>query len=246
MERSELAAHYGRILAEQERTGASMREFAESYGVTPATLYAWRRRLREDGESSGGLIAVDVLDAELSTRSSSQYEIALPSGVTIRASRVSELTLANWKRLFAPETARRPRTRAFVARTADRNGVQQLLRFAAGRFRCRRSSIEAANDPAVERQGEALDRRACTRLTVAAVLEPLELASGTSTLACQDGPLWSAHSESGSGGGLLDELGDVGIAERRGGLACSSRGAARGARSSRRGRLRTRAHGSAG
>ena len=87
MERSELAAHYERILAEQERTGASMREVAGNYGVTPATLYAWRRRLREDGESLGGLIAVDVLDAEPSTRSSSQYEIVLPSGVTIRAPR---------------------------------------------------------------------------------------------------------------------------------------------------------------
>lgn len=84
MERSELAAHYGRILAEQERTGTSMREVAGNYGVTPATLYAWRRRLREDGESSGGLIAVDVLDAEPSPRSNSQYEVVLPGGVTIR------------------------------------------------------------------------------------------------------------------------------------------------------------------
>lgn len=82
-----MAAHYRRILAKQERTGASMREVAGSYGVTPATLYAWRRRLRDGAEPSGGLIAVDVLSGEPSLRSGSQYEIALPSGVTIRAPR---------------------------------------------------------------------------------------------------------------------------------------------------------------
>jgi transposase-like protein len=87
LDRGELAAHYARILAEQERTGASMREVAGNQGVTPATLYAWRRRLRERGEAPVGLIAVDVMGGATPQEPSAQYEIALPSGVKIRAPR---------------------------------------------------------------------------------------------------------------------------------------------------------------
>lgn len=87
MERGDLEAHYERILADQERTGLSMRELAREHGVTPATLYAWRRRLRESSAASGGLIAVDVVDRAAQLSSGGQYEIALPSGVTIRAPR---------------------------------------------------------------------------------------------------------------------------------------------------------------
>ena len=87
LDRSELAAHYARILAEQERTGASMRELAWKHGVTPVTLYAWRRRLRERGHARGGLIAVDVVRRSSPSSASSGYEVVLRSGVTIRAPR---------------------------------------------------------------------------------------------------------------------------------------------------------------
>jgi transposase-like protein len=41
----ELAACYGELLELQEESGLSVARFAEHAGLTPATLYAWRRRL---------------------------------------------------------------------------------------------------------------------------------------------------------------------------------------------------------
>ena len=62
-----------------------MREVARSCGVTPVTLYAWRRRLRERNAASVGLIAVDVMRGVAAREASSHYEVVLPSGVTVRA-----------------------------------------------------------------------------------------------------------------------------------------------------------------
>ena len=90
LDRSELGAYYARILAEQERTGASMREVAWKCGVTPATLYAWRRRLRERAARGGGLVAVNVVGRAGVARGAADsggYEIVLPNGVTVRAPR---------------------------------------------------------------------------------------------------------------------------------------------------------------
>lgn len=87
LDRSELRGHYARILAEQERTGASMREVAWKCGVTPATLYAWRRRLRERDDAAGRLIAVDVVRDAAPVEARASYEVVLASGVTVRAPR---------------------------------------------------------------------------------------------------------------------------------------------------------------
>jgi len=43
--REELAGWYSGILAEQEVSGLSVAEYAEALGITPTTLYQWRRRL---------------------------------------------------------------------------------------------------------------------------------------------------------------------------------------------------------
>ncbi|MBL8800548.1 MAG: hypothetical protein JNN27_01015 [Planctomycetes bacterium] len=59
-----------------------------------------------------------------------------------------------------------------MGRASDHRGATMRKDVAA---RCRRISIEAAGDPAVERRREALDRRARPRLTVAEELESLEL-----------------------------------------------------------------------
>jgi len=64
-DRSELAAWYESALADQERRGLSVAEYAEEIGVTPATLYNWRRRL-DSGPSpkprveAPGLVRVQV------------------------------------------------------------------------------------------------------------------------------------------------------------------------------------------
>ena len=69
-DRSELAAWYGSALADQERRGLSVAEYAEEIGVTPATLYNWRRRLEsapspKPRSEARGLVRVQVRRAEL-------------------------------------------------------------------------------------------------------------------------------------------------------------------------------------
>ena len=39
------AAHYERLLAEQEASGLNLVEFARARGLSPWTLYGWRRKL---------------------------------------------------------------------------------------------------------------------------------------------------------------------------------------------------------
>jgi transposase-like protein len=84
IDRGDLAGHYARILAEQARSGVSVREAAWSCGVTPATLYAWRRRLRDCGGAARGLISVDVVRDDARAADRSGFEVVLRSGVTIR------------------------------------------------------------------------------------------------------------------------------------------------------------------
>ena len=64
-----MAAWYEAVLFEQESGGLSVAEAAEEVGVTPATLYHWRRRLsgesRElgaDSRESRGLIELSVVE----------------------------------------------------------------------------------------------------------------------------------------------------------------------------------------
>lgn len=47
--RGDLASYYTALLAEQEKSGLSVVEFAEEVGVSSATLYSWRRRLGNGG-----------------------------------------------------------------------------------------------------------------------------------------------------------------------------------------------------
>jgi len=74
--RGELASWYAAVLEEQERSGLSVSAFASKIGVTPATLYQWRRRLgaqtevNEDesvchAEPTGGLIRVALEESPL-------------------------------------------------------------------------------------------------------------------------------------------------------------------------------------
>jgi transposase-like protein len=69
--RSELAAWYESVLEDQERSGLSVAEYAEDVGVTPSTLYSWRRRLEsapapKRRREAPGLVRVQVRrEAEL-------------------------------------------------------------------------------------------------------------------------------------------------------------------------------------
>lgn len=60
---TDLAAHYAELLKEQERSGLSVSEFAEEAEVSAATLYAWRRRLREP-DAQARLLEVSLVGDE--------------------------------------------------------------------------------------------------------------------------------------------------------------------------------------
>lgn len=90
-----MAEHYAGVLAEQERTGVSMREMAAHCGVSVGHLYWWRRRLRERAAPAGGLVSVDLVDRAGVARGAAEsggYEIELPSGVIVRAPRGFEMS----------------------------------------------------------------------------------------------------------------------------------------------------------
>ena len=76
MKASKTEARWRRLIAEQERSGRSVREFAEEKGVSAWSLYGWRSRLGivrgpkrserravrvHDATSDAELVAVDVV-----------------------------------------------------------------------------------------------------------------------------------------------------------------------------------------
>lgn len=76
MKHSSTEGRWRRLLAEQDRSGLSVRDFAEQRGLSRWSLYSWRQRLglsqrRRDrreiprrGPSAGGeLVPVEVIDA---------------------------------------------------------------------------------------------------------------------------------------------------------------------------------------
>ena len=86
------AAHYERLLAEQEASGQNLIEFARGHGLSPWTLYGWRRKLGrsrrrrrvevEDGEA--GFVAVDVVGAAAAT---TEIVVHLADGLRVRVPR---------------------------------------------------------------------------------------------------------------------------------------------------------------
>lgn len=74
MKPSTTEARWRRLIAEQERSGSSVREFATAKGISAWSLYGWRSRLGVAGGGARGrtgrrrdaeeaeLVAVDVVD----------------------------------------------------------------------------------------------------------------------------------------------------------------------------------------
>lgn len=82
----DLVAYYEGLLAEQEDSGLSVTEFAEEVGVSAATLYSWRRRLR-DGGRAAQVVEVSLVDetrsaspgGSLALRVGGRFEVAVPA-----------------------------------------------------------------------------------------------------------------------------------------------------------------------
>lgn len=80
------------LIAAQERSGQSVREFAATRGVNAATLYWWRSRLRQrrrprrQRESAVGLVPVTVIEGEEPTGTGDAFELQL-GAMTLRIPR---------------------------------------------------------------------------------------------------------------------------------------------------------------
>jgi transposase-like protein len=71
-----------RVIAAQERSGLTVREFAEGQGINPTTLYWWRSRLRREGR----LVPVEVVEQDVPQGGMGErcFEVQLDSAVTLR------------------------------------------------------------------------------------------------------------------------------------------------------------------
>lgn len=95
--RSGLAAWYKSALAEQERSGLSVADFAARIGVNPVTLYAWRRRLagaasrKRSRRTAAGLVQVRVVADDQPERPAQPATAAAPLVVRVGRSRGIEV-----------------------------------------------------------------------------------------------------------------------------------------------------------
>jgi transposase-like protein len=85
------AAFYERLLTEQESSGLNLIEFSRERGLSPWTLYGWRRKLgrsrrrrRADKDGEAGFVAVDVVGTAATT---SEIEVLLADGMRVRVPR---------------------------------------------------------------------------------------------------------------------------------------------------------------
>ena len=73
------------LIAEQEQSSLTVREFAEIRGITPTTLYWWRSELKRRGV---GLVAVRVVDDSATGESRStdhpSFELQVGNSMTLR------------------------------------------------------------------------------------------------------------------------------------------------------------------
>ena len=74
-------AQMRQLLAEQKSSGLSAARFARDRGMSPWTLYKWRRRLREEEVGARGrFVEVKVVG---DSRPEAKIALELPSGVRV-------------------------------------------------------------------------------------------------------------------------------------------------------------------
>jgi hypothetical protein len=79
-------AKWRALIAEQERSGLTVRAFAEGRGITPTTMYWWRSRLGR--RAPADLVPVEVVEHDIVVDSpravGADFEVRLGSGVALR------------------------------------------------------------------------------------------------------------------------------------------------------------------
>jgi transposase-like protein len=78
-------AKWRRLIAAQEESGLTVREFAAARGITATTLYWWRSKLRRDGAE---LVPVEVVDHDEARDDDGTlapwFELQVDSAMTLR------------------------------------------------------------------------------------------------------------------------------------------------------------------
>ena len=76
-------AKWRALIAAQEKSGLTVREFAELRGITAATLYWWRSRLRRD---TADLVPVEVVErGEVGQdRGDAAFELRVSDSMTLQ------------------------------------------------------------------------------------------------------------------------------------------------------------------
>lgn len=73
------------LIEEQEASGQTVREFAASRGVAPATVFWWRSRLRREARADAELVPVEVVEA--GSDRSTAIELVVGDGIVLRLPR---------------------------------------------------------------------------------------------------------------------------------------------------------------
>lgn len=76
-------ARWRALIAEQERRGEGVAEFAKRRGVSPATLYWWRSRLRQRSKERLRLVPVE-LEPATPGRRCGEFTVELRGGRAVR------------------------------------------------------------------------------------------------------------------------------------------------------------------
>jgi len=77
-------ARWRGLVEEQGRSGLTVREFAASRGLSAATLYWWRSRLRVSHPVRSELVPVEIVDQRESKPGSAAFELQLGEDLTVR------------------------------------------------------------------------------------------------------------------------------------------------------------------
>jgi transposase-like protein len=73
-----------RLLARHERSGLTLSEFGRREGLVPATLYWWRRRLRDAESAAPPAVSFTEVRTVAAAAAERGFEVVLDGGTTVR------------------------------------------------------------------------------------------------------------------------------------------------------------------
>ena len=84
MEETKRSREMRRLLARHERSGLTLSEFGRREGLVPATLYWWRRRLREAEIAAPAVVSFTEVSTVAAAGAGRGFEVVLGGGTTVR------------------------------------------------------------------------------------------------------------------------------------------------------------------